>query len=112
VQLQSKKQKPLQRYFPELEAGLLSVAEDGFVLDGEIVIPGQSFDVLQLRLHPAASRIAKLAFSELKHGRPTSGPHEVLQLRPPLGERLAQHGPAIAREQVEHDNPGGLLLRH
>jgi ATP-dependent DNA ligase len=47
VQLQSKKQKPLQRYFPEVETGLLSVEEDGFVLDGEIIVPGQSFEMLR-----------------------------------------------------------------
>lgn len=61
VTLQSKKQKPLQRYFPEVEAGLLALEEDDFVLDGEIVIPGESFEVLQLRLHPAASRARKLS---------------------------------------------------
>ncbi len=59
--LQSKNGKPLERYFPELAAALLQVGEDAFVLDGEIIIPGGSFEMLQLRLHPAASRIAKLS---------------------------------------------------
>ncbi|GLS34111.1 ATP-dependent DNA ligase [Mesorhizobium albiziae] len=61
VHLQSKKQKSLNRYFPEVAAGLARVKAERFVLDGEIVIPGQSFETLQLRLHPAASRIAELS---------------------------------------------------
>jgi ATP-dependent DNA ligase len=60
----SKSGKPLQRYFPELVAMLRGLAEDRFVLDGEIVLPvggTLSFAALQARLHPAASRIAKLS---------------------------------------------------
>lgn len=64
VQLQSRNGKPLARYFPELAAGLLSLPIRRFVIDGEIVIPGGSFETLQLRLHPAASRVAKLAESD------------------------------------------------
>ena len=60
VRLQSKNQKPLERYFPEVAEGL-SRLHGGWVLDGEIVIPGGTFEALQLRLHPAASRIEKLA---------------------------------------------------
>jgi ATP-dependent DNA ligase len=61
VHLQSKNQKPLERYFPEVAQGLEKIAEEDFVLDGEIVIAGGSFESLQLRLHPAESRIRKLA---------------------------------------------------
>ena len=61
IQLQSKKQKSLNRFFPEVVAGLARLNADRFVLDGELVIPGQSFETLQLRLHPAASRVARLA---------------------------------------------------
>jgi ATP-dependent DNA ligase len=61
VHLQSKNQKPLERYFPEVAQGLKEIAEDDFVLDGELVIAGGSFESLQLRLHPAESRIRKLA---------------------------------------------------
>jgi ATP-dependent DNA ligase len=61
VRLQSKNQKPLERYFPEIAAGLRSLPIERFVLDGEIVIPEGSFETLQLRLHPAASRIKKLS---------------------------------------------------
>ena len=64
VYLQSRDLRPLDRYFPELHATLLAALPDGCVLDGEIVIAtphGLDFDLLQLRLHPAASRVAKLA---------------------------------------------------
>ena len=61
VDLQSKNQKPLGRFFPEIAAGLARLKADSFVLDGEIIIPGHSFETLQLRLHPAASRVARLA---------------------------------------------------
>jgi len=62
--IQSRDLRPLDRYFPELHAVLLETLPDGCVLDGEIVIAtprGLDFDALQLRLHPAASRVAKLA---------------------------------------------------
>jgi ATP-dependent DNA ligase len=49
------------RFFPEVAAGIARARVERFVLDGELVIPGQSFDTLQLRLHPAASRILELS---------------------------------------------------
>jgi len=64
VYIQSRDLKPLDRYFPELHDALLAGLPDGCVLDGEIVIAtahGLDFDALQMRLHPAASRVAKLA---------------------------------------------------
>jgi len=64
VDLQSKSQKPLSRYFPELVGALASLKAKSFVLDGEIVIPIDgtlSFDDLLMRIHPAASRIKKLS---------------------------------------------------
>ena len=64
VFLQSRDSRPLDRYFPELHDALLERLPEGCVLDGEIVIAtpsGLDFDALQLRLHPAASRVAKLA---------------------------------------------------
>jgi ATP-dependent DNA ligase len=60
----SKSGKPLGRYFPELVAMLLAVPERDFVIDGEIILPVEgklSFGALQARLHPAASRIARLS---------------------------------------------------
>jgi ATP-dependent DNA ligase len=62
--IQSRDLRPLDRYFPELHSLFLSALPDGCVIDGEIVIAtprGLDFDALQLRLHPAASRVAKLA---------------------------------------------------
>jgi ATP-dependent DNA ligase len=64
VFIQSRDLRPLDRYFPELRAMLLERLPDGCVVDGEIVIVtprGLDFDALQMRLHPAASRVAKLA---------------------------------------------------
>jgi ATP-dependent DNA ligase len=62
--LQSRDLRPLDRYFPDLHDALLARVPKSCVLDGEIVIAtrhGLDFDALQLRLHPAASRVAKLA---------------------------------------------------
>ena len=64
VYLQSRDLKPLNRYFPELEKALAEALPKGCVLDGEIVVAtprGLDFDALQQRIHPAASRIARLA---------------------------------------------------
>jgi len=64
VFIQSRDLKPLDRYFPELHATFIDQLPDGCVIDGEIVIAtprGLDFDALQMRLHPAASRVAKLA---------------------------------------------------
>jgi len=62
--IQSRDEKPLDRYFPELVDALKSRIPERCVLDGEIVIangPSLDFDALQLRLHPAESRVRKLA---------------------------------------------------
>ena len=75
VELQSKSGQPLERYFPEVVDALLKLKASKFVLDGELVIPRKangsresnrqavefSFDDLLQRIHPAASRVAKLA---------------------------------------------------
>jgi ATP-dependent DNA ligase len=64
IHLQSKAGQPLGRYFPDVVAALATLARQRFVLDGELVVPirgALSFDELQLRLHPAASRVQKLA---------------------------------------------------
>lgn len=64
VALMSKSGKPLARYFPEVVETVLAMEADRVVLDGELVIPvggALSFDALQLRLHPAESRVARLA---------------------------------------------------
>jgi ATP-dependent DNA ligase len=64
VTLTSKSGKPLARYFPEVVDMLSSVKAKRFLLDGELIIPvGDvlSFDALQMRLHPAESRVRKLS---------------------------------------------------
>src|SRR2546421_3112681 len=64
IYLQSKSGQPLAHYFPDIVAALARLPAKKFVLDGELVVDvgGRfSFDELQLRLHPAASRVQKLA---------------------------------------------------
>jgi len=64
VDLRAKSGKPLARYFPEVVAMLAELEPKQFVLDGELAIPVDhtlSFDALQMRIHPAESRINKLA---------------------------------------------------
>jgi ATP-dependent DNA ligase len=64
VTLRSRNDRPLNRYFPEVEKMLLDGLPDQCVVDGEIIMPtenGLDFDGLQNRLHPAASRVNKLA---------------------------------------------------
>src|SRR5256885_2116507 len=84
VTLTSRSGKPLARYFPEVAAMLRSVKERRFLLDGELIIPmGDvlSFEALQLRLHPAESRIRKLA---------AATPARLM-----LFDCLAQHGKSL-----------------
>ena len=64
VALQSKAGRPLERYFPEVAARIAGLGPDRFAVDGELIIPvggALSFEALQLRLHPAESRVRKLA---------------------------------------------------
>src|SRR5437879_7702801 len=64
ILIQSRDEKPLNRYFPELLEPMRAQLPARCVLDGEIVIvrnSGLDFDALQLRLHPAASRVKLLS---------------------------------------------------
>src|SRR5688572_27096188 len=64
IYTQSRDQKPLDRYFPELRPEVIANFPERAVIDGEIVIAGPNgldFSALQLRLHPAASRVEKLS---------------------------------------------------
>lgn len=64
IELQSKSGKPLGRYFPEVVAAMAGLDADLFAIDGELIIPvgeALSFEALQMRLHPAESRVRKLA---------------------------------------------------
>lgn len=93
--IQSRDLKPLDRYFPELHDVLADRLPEGCVLDGEIVIAtpdGLDFDALQLRLHPAASRVKMLAEaqpSSLVAFDLLAADGEDLRLRP-LHERRAR----------------------
>jgi ATP-dependent DNA ligase len=64
IELQSKSGQSLTRYFPEIVAAVADVKAKQFVVDGEIVVPhgrAFSFDDLLQRIHPAASRVKRLA---------------------------------------------------
>jgi ATP-dependent DNA ligase len=64
VELQSKSQQTLTRYFPEVADALRKLKASRFALDGELVVPSGrtlSFDALLQRIHPAATRVARLA---------------------------------------------------
>ncbi|MEJ1161493.1 ATP-dependent DNA ligase [Prosthecomicrobium sp. N25] len=64
VELLGKSGKPLGRYFPEIVEACRRVRPDRFVLDGELIVPAGetlSFEALEARLHPAASRVARLS---------------------------------------------------
>lgn len=96
VDLRAKSGKPLGRYFPEVVAAVAALPEEAFVVDGELVIASGdqlSFDALQMRLHPAESRIRKLAketpalfilFDLLSRG------HDGLLTGEPLSRRRAE----------------------
>src|SRR5438552_1564146 len=64
ILLQSRDEKPMNRYFPELLAPLAAALPERCVVDGEIVLAGDGgldFEALLLRIHPAASRVKLLA---------------------------------------------------
>src|SRR6185295_1243948 len=64
IYIQSRDERPLNRYFPEMVQALARELPRRTVVDGELVIVrngGLNFDALQLRLHPAASRVKRLA---------------------------------------------------
>ena len=66
VEIGSRNERPMTRYFPEIEAAVRAELPPRCVIDGEIVLPDfaarrLNFEALQLRLHPAASRVRLLA---------------------------------------------------
>lgn len=104
VGLISKSGKPLARYFPEVAAMITGLARKRLLIDGELIVAlGErlSFDALQARLHPAASRVEKLAretpaalmaFDCLDDGRALADR--------PLAERRVALEEMVAAEQV------------
>ena len=72
VEIGSRNERPMTRYFPELVAAFLAQLPDRCVIDGEIVVPDASgrrldFEALQLRIHPAASRVELLSTTTPAH---------------------------------------------
>jgi ATP-dependent DNA ligase len=131
VFIQSRDLRPLDRYFPELHEVFLAQLPPRSVVDGEIVIAtarGLDFDALQLRLHPAASRVAKLATStpasfvafdllavDGRDVREEGQAHRRLLLerllagvKPPLHLTPVTRDPAVAAEWLSHFEGAGL----
>jgi ATP-dependent DNA ligase len=112
VLLQSKAGQPLARYFPELVAALQTLPTKRFVLDGEIVISHDgrlSFDDLLMRIHPAESRIRKLAqqtpatilvFDMLVDARGRELTHELLRERRTRLERFFADLEAVSHPAI------------
>lgn len=108
VELISKSGKPLGRYFPEVVQLMAALKADSFVLDGELIIPvGDclSFEALQSRLHPAESRVRKLAAE-------TPAQYMLFDLLAEAGEMLAAEPLAVRRQRLErfHEVHGGPAL--
>jgi ATP-dependent DNA ligase len=107
VELGSRNERPMTRYFPELVAAALAELPQRCVIDGEIVIAGAhglDFEALQLRLHPAASRVKMLAeqtpasfiaFDLLALGDDDFTERPFAERRAALIEALADAGPSF-----------------
>src|SRR5688572_25363993 len=129
--IQSRDLRPLDRYFPELHDALLAGLPSDVVVDGEIVIAtphGLDFDALQLRLHPAESRVAKLAkaapssfiaFDLLAfsgrdlRGEPLAGRRRLLeeslaQVKPPIHLTPMTHDRSVAADWLQRFEGAGL----
>jgi ATP-dependent DNA ligase len=118
--LQSRDLQPLDRYFPDLHDALRARVPKSCVLDGEIVIAtprGLDFDALQLRLHPAASRVAKLAaatpasfvaFDLLAVGRRNLMGRPQTERREHLEELLSEAEPPLYLTPVTRDRAVAL----
>ena len=131
VFIQSRDAKPLNRYFPDLLEPLRSALPERCVLDGEVVIAGAGgldFDALQLRLHPAASRVKMLSeqmpasvvfFDLLAEGeddlreRPFEERRELLEAmlsnaKPPIHLTPATHDHTVATNWFRRFEGAGL----
>lgn len=106
--LLSRNQRPLDRYFPELVEGLVALADQRLVLDGEIVAAGAGgldFAALMLRLHPSPSRVERLrretpatfvAFDLLACGDDDLRGRPLRERRARLADLLTGAAPAMA----------------
>ncbi len=108
ILLQSRDEKPMNRYFPELIAPLTAALPERYVVDGEIVIVGArglDFEALLLRIHPAASRVQLLAAE-------TPASFVAWDLLA-LGDRDLRDEPlAVRRERLEHAMAGAAPPVH
>src|SRR5580700_11583655 len=109
VEIGSRNERPMTRYFPELVAAVLAELPPRCVIDGEIVVPDaagrrRDFEALQLRIHPAASRVALLAEQTPAHFiafdlRPLGSENHMerpfAQRRALLEDVLAKAGPSV-----------------
>jgi ATP-dependent DNA ligase len=118
VELQSKSGETLTRYFPEIVAALLAASAQHFIVDGELmIVEGESadFDALLQRIHPAESRVRRLAaetpatyvlFDLLVEGRSKLFEHELHERRASLEEFVERNfakNPAIALSPATTD---------
>ena len=131
VVLCSRRQRPLQRYFPEVVEALAGAAGPGLVLDGELVVAGDDgldFSALLLRLHPSASRVARLraespatfvAFDLLGDGGRDLRSAPLTERRAALEARVAAAAPSlvvtpatddrdVAEVWLDHFTGGGI----
>ena len=120
VYIQSRDSRPLDRYFPELHDTLIERLPKDCVVDGEIVIAtaqGLDFDALQLRLHPAASRVEKLsrqmpssfiAFDLLETGKRNLMDKPQSERRDALETLLAKVKPPVHLTPVTRDRTVAL----
>jgi ATP-dependent DNA ligase len=139
VEIGSRNERPMTRYFPELVAAAAAGLPPRCVIDGEIVLPDFTagrldFEALQLRLHPAASRVKLLAAQTPAHfvafdllalgdedytGRPFGERRAALEralagLRPPLHVTPATTDRAVAEQwftQFEGAGLDGLIAK-
>src|SRR5919108_4615160 len=122
VRLESRDDRPMMRFFPELVALLEERRNGDYVADGEIVLvrPGAlSFDELQLRLHPAESRVRKLAaeipatlilFDLLEEAGESFRDRSLGDRRKLLTDLCARLGIGAAPQRLEELDPGPDLL--
>jgi ATP-dependent DNA ligase len=109
VEIGSRNERPMTRYFPELVAAVRAELPERCVIDGEIVVPDAAgrrldFEALQLRIHPAASRVALLAeqtpahfiaFDLLALGSENYMERPFAERRASLEDALAKAGPSV-----------------
>jgi ATP-dependent DNA ligase len=107
----SRNEKPMTRYFPDVVEAVKAALPDKCVVDGEIVVPmgGRlEFEVLQQRIHPAESRVRKLAAETPAHfiGFDLLALGNESLMGAPFSERRAQLEQAITRTSDVHVTPG------